>query len=92
MSKLEQPVIRQLLAQGAARADALNLGLDVNADGALVDGKGRASSDIFAIGPITRGTFWEIVAVPDIRIACERLSQRLLPGNARGAERLPAHA
>lgn len=92
LSKLEQPVIRQLLAQGAARADALNLGLDVNADGALVDGKGRASSDIFAIGPITRGTFWEIVAVPDIRIACERLSQRLLPGNARGAERLPAHA
>lgn len=92
LSRLEQPVIRQLLAQGAARADTLGLGIDVNAEGALIDGKGRASSDIFAVGPITRGTFWEIIAVPDIRTACEQLSHRLLPRVTRGVEKLAAHA
>jgi uncharacterized NAD(P)/FAD-binding protein YdhS len=58
----------------------------------LIDAKGRTSPDIFAIGPITRGTFWEITAVPDIRVACERLAQRLLPGNARVAGKIAAHA
>lgn len=92
LATLDQPVIRQLLAQGIARADALNLGLDVGADGALVDAKGRGSRDIFAIGPITRGTFWEITAVPDIRVACERLAQRLLPLTARAAPPVAMHA
>ena len=92
LSKLEQPVIRQLLAEGAARADTLNLGIDVTGDGALIDAKGLTSPDIFAIGPITRGTFWEITAVPDIRVACERLAQRLLPSNARVSDKVAAQA
>ncbi len=92
LSKLEQPVIRQLLAQGTARADALNLGIDVGGDGALIDADGRTSRDIFAIGPITRGTFWDITAVPDIRSACERLAQSLLPAQARGTNKVVAHA
>ena len=92
LTKPEQPVIRHLLAEGAARADSLDLGIDVNGDGALIDAKGRASRDIFAVGPITRGTFWEIIAVPDIRVACERLAQSLLPAQARSEEKVAAHA
>jgi uncharacterized NAD(P)/FAD-binding protein YdhS len=45
----------------------------------VIDRDGRAAEDFFAIGPITRGAFWEITAVPDLRIACEAMAARLLP-------------
>src|SRR5206468_7423550 len=79
LSKLELPLLRDLIAGGFARPDALGLGLDVTGVGALVDASGKAAKDLFAVGPITRGTFWEITAVPDIRVACEALSEHLLP-------------
>jgi uncharacterized NAD(P)/FAD-binding protein YdhS len=81
LSKLELPLLRELIAGGAARPDALGLGLDVTPVGALIDAKGKPAKDLFAIGPITRGTFWEITAVPDIRIACETLAEHLLPSS-----------
>jgi uncharacterized NAD(P)/FAD-binding protein YdhS len=79
LSKLELPLLRELIASGAAKADALGLGLDVTPSGALIDAEGKPAKDLFAIGPITRGTFWEITAVPDIRVACEALAEHLLP-------------
>jgi uncharacterized NAD(P)/FAD-binding protein YdhS len=79
LSKLELPLLRDLIAGGGARADALGLGLDVAPTGALIDARGKAAKDLFAVGPITRGTFWEITAVPDIRVACEALAEQLLP-------------
>lgn len=79
ISKLAHPLLRQMIDDGLACADALDIGLDVTADGALIDATGCAAKDLFAVGPITRGTFWEIVAVPDIRVACQSLAQHLLP-------------
>jgi uncharacterized NAD(P)/FAD-binding protein YdhS len=86
ISKLELPLLRDLIGSGAARADALDLGLDVTSTGALIDAQGKPAKDLFAIGPITRGTFWEITAVPDIRIACEALADNLLPASRLAAE------
>jgi uncharacterized NAD(P)/FAD-binding protein YdhS len=77
-STIDHPLLRQLLGKGLARPDSLGLGLNVTADGALIAGNGLAAPDLFAIGPITKGAFWEIVAVPDLRIACETLAERLL--------------
>jgi uncharacterized NAD(P)/FAD-binding protein YdhS len=55
-------VLRSLIDAGLARPDVLGLGLEV-------DGKGRiAGADhTWALGPLTKGRFWEITAVPDIR-------------------------
>ncbi|MBK8174453.1 MAG: FAD/NAD(P)-binding protein [Rhodospirillales bacterium] len=74
----DDPLIRDLLARNLARPDALSLGLEVNEKGALLNGGGRPSPRLFAVGPITRGTFWEIVAVPDIRVHCARLASYLM--------------
>jgi uncharacterized NAD(P)/FAD-binding protein YdhS len=71
------PLIRQLVASGLGRADPLGLGLDVTCDCAVVDRHGNPSSRIFAVGPITRATLWEITAVPDIRNQCALLANRL---------------
>ena len=74
----DNPLLRQLFADGLARPDTLGLGLDATLDGALIDRDGRASPRLFAVGPITSGVFWEIVAVPDIRRQVADLARHLL--------------
>lgn len=48
----------------------MSLGLDVSDDNALLSLNGKTSQRIFAVGPVARGAFWEITAVPDIRQQC----------------------
>ena len=67
IERVEDPLVRQLLASGRARPDPLGIGLDVDAGSRVVGRDGAASDRLYALGPLTRGTFWEIVAVPDIR-------------------------
>ncbi len=87
VSRSENPFLRSLLHGGRARSDALGLGLDVTEGCALIDATGRASDRLYATGPITAGTFWEIVAIPDIRQQAARLSGALaaMPGRAAAA-------
>jgi uncharacterized NAD(P)/FAD-binding protein YdhS len=79
------PLIRALLARGAARADPLGIGLDVAEDYALVDAKGRPSRRIQAIGPLTRAAFWECIAIPDIRLQCQDIANGLASAEAASA-------
>ncbi|WP_353828097.1 hypothetical protein [Mesorhizobium sp.] len=70
-------VVRSLTDRGLARPDPLRLGLDVTADCAVIDVDGAPSDKLFAVGPLTRGTFFDIDAIPDIRIQCARLADQL---------------
>jgi uncharacterized NAD(P)/FAD-binding protein YdhS len=63
--RIDDPLIRSLLASGRARPDRLGLGFEVD-EGSLVVGSGPSPA-CYAVGPLTKGAFWEIVAVPDIR-------------------------
>ena len=71
------PVIQRLFEQGLARTDALHIGIDVADDCAVLNRNGIASRRLFAVGPLTRAAFWEIVAIPDIRNQCAELAARL---------------
>jgi uncharacterized NAD(P)/FAD-binding protein YdhS len=42
-----------------------------------VGADGQPSDTLSVIGPVTRGTFWESVAVPDIRTQAARVAERL---------------
>ena len=77
VTRSENPLLLDLLDRGTARPDALGLGLAVSDDCALLDHQGRASERIYAMGPVTSGTFWEIVAIPDIRKQAQGLSETL---------------
>lgn len=79
------PLLRRLLDQGRARVDRLGLGLDVDAQGRLIDAEGQADPRLYAVGPITKGAAWEIIAVPDIRNQVAEMAARLGPLLARGA-------
>ena len=75
--RVAQPLVRNLLAQGVARPDPFRLGLDVTGTCALLNADGGISRRLFAVGPVTKGAFWEITAVPDIRRQCEALARHL---------------
>lgn len=70
-------IIRSLIEQGFARPDQLRIGLNVTTSCAVIDANGRVSDRLFAVGPLTRGTFFEIDAVPDIRTQCAWLAQQI---------------
>ncbi len=72
--RVTDPLMRYLLDHGLARPDPLRLGLDVTVNGAIKNGQGEISGRLFAVGPLTKGMFWEIIAVPDIRRQCERMA------------------
>jgi len=71
------PVLRSLFDNGLAKIDPLGMSLDATNECALVDASGQPSTRIFAVGPLTRATFWEIVAVPDIRNQCRGLAEHI---------------
>ncbi|MER8976852.1 MULTISPECIES: FAD/NAD(P)-binding protein [unclassified Mesorhizobium] len=78
ISTTSNSVVRSLVERGLARPDPLSLGLDVTANCEVIAGDGTVFAKILAVGPLTRGTFFEIDAIPDIRVQCARLSKRLL--------------
>jgi uncharacterized NAD(P)/FAD-binding protein YdhS len=55
-------LLRALLDDGSIQSDRLGMGI-------LVDDHSRAegAKDLWALGPLTKGRYWEIIAVPDIR-------------------------
>jgi uncharacterized NAD(P)/FAD-binding protein YdhS len=67
VARVADPLVRHLLASGEARPDPLGIALDVDKDSRLLRGDGSPSPNLYALGPLTRGFFWEMVAVPDIR-------------------------
>jgi uncharacterized NAD(P)/FAD-binding protein YdhS len=72
------PILDDLLAQGLAQEGAHGFGLAVDANGAVVGADGLAATDLFAVGPITRGQFWEVVGLPDVRVQCAKLARTLI--------------
>jgi len=70
-------LVRSLLGGGVARPDPLRLGLDVTVDSAVIDRDGNPSQRLYALGPVTRGIFWEITSVPDIREQCWKVASQI---------------
>jgi uncharacterized NAD(P)/FAD-binding protein YdhS len=72
-------LVRQLLDEGIARAHPCGLGFDVDADGGMLAASGAAQPSLYAIGPMTQGAFWEVTAVPEIRVRAAALALMLTP-------------
>lgn len=75
---LEDPLIRSLREQGSLRPDALGLGVETAACGALLDMTGEASDQLYYVGPLLKAQYWESTAVPELRIHAARLAQELI--------------
>lgn len=75
----QEPLMRQLMGDGIVRAPANRMGLDVDLGGRVLDGEGQAHANLFALGPLTIGAFWECIAVPEIRVRATTLAMMLAP-------------
>jgi hydroxyacylglutathione hydrolase len=76
--KADDPLLTNLMRRKLARPDPLFLGLDVSPDGALIDGYGDVSDLLYAIGPVRKGSLWETIAVPELRVQVSELSRLLV--------------
>lgn len=73
-----EPLFDALIARGRIRPDPLRIGIDVDEECRTIGADGEASRSLYAIGPVTRGTFWESVAVPDIRTQAAAVARLIL--------------
>jgi uncharacterized NAD(P)/FAD-binding protein YdhS len=76
--RVGSPLLADLMEKKLARPDELSLGLDVSADGALVDAHGAPSDCLFALGPLRKGKLWESIAVPELRVQAATLARLFL--------------
>jgi uncharacterized NAD(P)/FAD-binding protein YdhS len=81
-----EPLMRSLLSQGLAATDALDLGLRIDANGALIDSKGRPATNLFYVGPLLRADHWEATAAHELRGHAERLASHLISSAATSSE------
>lgn len=77
ISRVSEPLLRNLIAAGRIRPDVCRIGIDIDSDSRVLDADGQASRTLYAVGPMTRGAWWEIVAVPDIRGQVASLARQL---------------
>jgi len=87
ITKSKIPLIQHLVRRGLLVPDELGIGPKIARDDALIDKYGVASDWLFGAGLITRSRYWEIVAVPDIRLQIEQLVGRLFAFSAGSPER-----
>ncbi|MFZ1887525.1 MAG: FAD/NAD(P)-binding protein [Candidatus Binataceae bacterium] len=76
--RIDDPLIQSMLQSGLVRSDPSRLGLEVTSELNLVGANGTANPRLFALGSVTKGAYWEIIAVPDLRSQCEALAEHLM--------------
>ena len=70
-------LLKRLNDKGRISLNRHRLGVSVTDDLATVDRDGAASRDLYAIGPMLRGQYWETNAVPEIAVQAEALARSL---------------
>jgi uncharacterized NAD(P)/FAD-binding protein YdhS len=71
-------LLQNLLRRGLLSPDEMDMGVRVDADHTVIASDGLRSSLLLALGPLLRGTFWETIAVPELRGQARRVAETLL--------------
>ncbi len=78
-------LLQNLLRRGLVAPDDTDMGVRVDADHTVLTGEGTRSRWLLALGPMLRGTYWETIAVPELRGQARHVAETLL-GSDRTAE------
>jgi uncharacterized NAD(P)/FAD-binding protein YdhS len=73
-AKVDLPLIAQMRQSGWLTPDPLHLGIETDTEGRLIGRDGRVVPEMFAIGPLRRPSWWESIAVPEIREQAQALA------------------
>ncbi len=77
LERLPAPLWRQLRADGLVRADALHIGLEVDAAYRVIGVTGRPVDGLHYLGPMLKASTWEAIAVPELRGHARALADAL---------------
>ncbi len=75
-------LLQNLLRRGVVVPDELEMGVWADADHTVIDRDGQRSETLLALGPLLRGTLWETIAVPELRIQARRTAETILHQSA----------
>jgi len=78
-------LLQNLIRNGLLAPDDMDMGARVAADFTVIDRDGQRSDTLLALGPQLRGTLWETIAVPELRIQARRTAETLLDHPATSA-------
>ena len=71
-------LLQNLLRRGLIHPDATDMGISVADDHTVLTANGDRSAWLLAMGPLIRGTYWETVAVPELRGQAKRVAETAL--------------
>jgi uncharacterized NAD(P)/FAD-binding protein YdhS len=77
IARAGEPLLDALLASGRIRPDHYRLGIDVDEHCRALDAADAPSDRLFALGPMTRGAFWESIAAGDIAAQAQAIARRI---------------
>jgi uncharacterized NAD(P)/FAD-binding protein YdhS len=75
---VDDPLVHALVERGLVVPDALRLGIETDAGGAVIGKGGSPSPWLWTAGPPRKPALWECTAVPEIRVQAADLARRLL--------------
>jgi uncharacterized NAD(P)/FAD-binding protein YdhS len=71
-------LLQNLLRSGSIAPDDTDMGVRIDSDYTVITGEGARSKLLLALGPLLRGTFWETIAVPELRAQARQVAETLL--------------
>lgn len=71
-------LLQNLLRRGLIAPDEMEMGIRIQPDHTVIDNGNRPSARLMALGPILRGTYWETIAVPELRAQARRVAETIL--------------
>lgn len=86
----DHPLIHQMVSEGVAHPDELDLGFATDAEGRLLGADGKPMHGLRCLGTLLRGSIWECSGLPEIRALAKAVA-RDLPGELRRIVK-PAHS
>lgn len=78
IDRAKSALVVQLREDGLIRADALRLGLEVDANYRVIGRECQPMPGLFYVGPMLRARYWEAIAVPELRTHTQQLARQLL--------------
>jgi len=76
--KVENPLLKNMLASGLIAKDPLSLGFNATGNGEIINKEGEVVNNLFTIGSGLRGILWESTAIPEIRVQAHEMANKVL--------------
>lgn len=78
LSMVSDPLIKSVIRRNYLQQDVLNIGLETDSQYRLKSPNHPMQQHLYYIGPMLKASYWESIAVPELRVHVQRLAAQLL--------------